>query len=180
MAAARGAHPAAGVSRSPMLGIAARGDASDARPDADLAGGAGDCVAGLSVARADAGRDVGAGRSLPSGGGLDPVTTGYPLLQAASSTLERSPPNGKRCSQILPGLPSAGTVANQLSESQASEEQIWRNGARLPRTRADSIASAALAVFAVAGKGAAIIARRGGIPAKHWCRQNRTNWTARH
>ena len=50
---------------------------------------------------------------------------------------KRSPPNETRCSQILPGLPSAGTVANQLSESQASEEQIWRNGARLPGTHAD-------------------------------------------
>ena len=53
------------------------------------------CAAGLSAARADAGRDVGAGRSLPSGGGLDPVTTVCPLLQAASSTLEEAPPNAR-------------------------------------------------------------------------------------
>jgi hypothetical protein len=95
-AAGRGvAGAACGVKRSPIVGIAARGDAGrDGMPDADVAVGAGalgDEAAGLSAARAGAGRDVGAGRSLPSGGELDPVTTGCPLLQAASSTLEESP-----------------------------------------------------------------------------------------
>jgi hypothetical protein len=88
---------ACGVNRSPIVGVAARGDGV---PDVDdVAAGAVaagdeasvDEAAGLSAARADAGRDVGAGRSLPSGGGLDPVTTGCPLLQAASSTLEKKP-----------------------------------------------------------------------------------------
>jgi len=106
-----------------------------------LGTGLGDCAAGLSDARAGAGRDAGSGRSLSSRGGLDPVTTECPLLQAASSTTEGSPPNGKQCSQILPGLPSVGTVANHLSGSQASEEQIWRNGAPLPRTHPVSIES---------------------------------------
>jgi hypothetical protein len=147
LAAARGvADPAAGVRRSPMLGTAARG----------LAGGVGECADGLSVAGTDAGRDVGAGRSLPSGGGLDPVTTGCPLLQAASSTTETSPPNEGRCSQILSGLPSVGRVANHPSGSQASEEQIWRNGAPLPMPRRD------------------------GTRAKHWCRRIRMNSTARY
>jgi hypothetical protein len=89
---------ACGVNRSPIVGVAARGDAGrDSVPDVDdgvsVAGAedADDEVAGLSAARAGAGRDVGAGRSLPSGGGLDPVTTGCPLLQAASSTLEKKP-----------------------------------------------------------------------------------------
>jgi hypothetical protein len=63
--------------------------------DIGLEAGFGDCAAGLSDGRADAGRDAGAGRSLPSGGGLDPVTTECPLLQAASSTTEGSPPNEK-------------------------------------------------------------------------------------
>jgi hypothetical protein len=115
-----------------MAALAARGSGADA----GFAGAVGDGVAGLSVACAGAGRDDGAGRSLPSGGGLDPVTTGCPLLQAALSTLERARPTEEQCSQILPGLPSAGTVANQLSESQASEEQIWRNGAQMPRADA--------------------------------------------
>jgi hypothetical protein len=136
-----------------MLGIAARaggleeGDVVDAPRSAALAaaggGGFGACAAGLSVARADGDRVAGAGRSLSSGGGIDPVTTVCPLLQAASSTLEGGPPNAEQCSQILPGLPSAGAVANQLSESQASEEQIWRNGARLPQAHSKFDGSAA-------------------------------------
>jgi hypothetical protein len=126
-----------------MLGIAARAgglgeeeevvDALRSVALAAVGGGFGGCAAGLSVARTDGDRVAGAGRSLSSGGGFDPVTTVCPLLQAASSTLEGGPPNAEQCSQILPGLPSAGAVANQLSESQASEEQIWRNGARLPQ-----------------------------------------------
>jgi hypothetical protein len=130
-----------------MLGIAARGDADDNGAVAGRSGGVGDCGAGLSVARAGAGRDVGAGRSLPSGGGLDPVTTVCPLLHAAFSTWKRSAQRKKRCSQILPGLPSVETVANQLSESQASEEQIWREGARLPLAHPDSIANTARQFF---------------------------------
>jgi hypothetical protein len=87
---------ACGVRRSPIVGIAARGgDAGrDGVPDVEVAAGVGavgDEAAGLSAARAGAGRDGGAARSLPSGGGLDPVTTGCPLLQAASSTLEKKP-----------------------------------------------------------------------------------------
>jgi hypothetical protein len=168
-AAVRGVAPlpaGAGVSRSPMLGIAARAGGLEEEVEAPrsaalaAAGGFGGCAAGLSVARADGDRVAGAGRSLSSGGGFDPVTTVCPLLQAASSTLEGGPPNAEQCSQILPGLPSAGAVANQLSESQASEEQIWRNGARLPQARASD--------------------RGGGTPARHWCRQTRTNSTARH
>ena len=94
-AAGRGvAGAACGVKRSPIVGIAARGDAGrDGVPDVDGAAGAGvagDDAAGLSAARAGAGLG-GAGRSLPSGGGLDPVTTGCPLLQAASLTLEKKP-----------------------------------------------------------------------------------------
>jgi hypothetical protein len=121
LAAARGV-AVAGVNRSPMLGIAARGDVGgnvcgDAA-DAGFAGVLGDDVAGLSGTRVNAGRDVGAGRSSPLGGGLDSVTTECPLVQAALSTLKRARPTKKRCSQILPGLPSARTVANQLSESQ--------------------------------------------------------------
>jgi len=89
---------ACGVKRSPMVGIAARGDAGrDGVPVVDVAAGAGaagDETAGLSAARAGAGLG-GAGRSLPSGGGLDPVTTGCPLLQAASSTLEKKPAQRK-------------------------------------------------------------------------------------
>jgi hypothetical protein len=86
LAAARGIAAVAagvGVSRSPTVGITGRGD------------GLGDCTAGLSAGRADAGRKIGGARSLPSGGGLDPVTTGCPLLQAASSTLEESPAQRK-------------------------------------------------------------------------------------
>jgi hypothetical protein len=95
-AAGRGvAGAACGVKRSPIVGIAARGDVDrDGVPDVDVAAGAGavgDEAAGLSATRAGAGRDDGAGRSLPSGGGLDPVTTGCPLLQAALSTLEKKP-----------------------------------------------------------------------------------------
>ena len=168
LAAARGVADApagVGVSRSPMRDVAGRADGltegrndglNDGRAaalDPELAAGLvvgfadalgiglGDCAAGLSDGRAGAGRDAGAGRSLSSRGGLDPVTTECPLLQAASSTTEGSPPNGKQCSQILPGLPSVGTVANHLSGSQASEEQIWRNGAPLPRTHPVSIES---------------------------------------
>jgi hypothetical protein len=85
---------ACGVKRSPIVGIAAGGDAGrDGVPDVDVAAGAGAVgneVAGLSAARAGAGLG-GAGRSLPSGGGLDPVTTECPLLQAASLTLKKKP-----------------------------------------------------------------------------------------
>jgi hypothetical protein len=183
LAAARGIADApadVGVSRSPMLDVAGRadgliegrdnglGDGRAAALDPELAAGLvagfagalgtglGDCAAGLSDTRAGAGRDAGAGRSLSSGGGLDPVTTECPLLQAASSTTEGSPPNRKQCSQILPGLPSVGTVAKHLSGSQASEEQIWRNGAPLPIARCD------------------------GTRVRHWCRRIRTNSTARY
>ncbi len=121
LAAARGVADAdVGVSRSPTVGIAGRGD------------GVADCAVGLSAARAAAGRKVGAGRSLPSGGGLDSVTAGCPLLQAASSTLGESPAQRKAMFADSARSAQCWGGGKSTSGSQASEEQIWRNGDPLP------------------------------------------------
>jgi len=112
--AARGlanAPAGAGVKRSPIVGMAGRGDIFAAGFGAAL----GDGVAGLSVGRTDAEREPGAGRSLPSGGGLDPVTTECPLLQAASSTLEGSPSNGNVMFADSAGSAQYSDVANHPS-----------------------------------------------------------------
>jgi len=68
----------------------------------------GGCTAGLSAARMALGRELGAARSPPSGGGLDPATAACPFFEKPHDQLWNDAiPDEDECSQILLRLPIA-------------------------------------------------------------------------